>query len=114
MRITAAIFDLDGTVVSDEDEWGEAFKIVLQRLGVKEQSAYPHVGGIGIEENWPIFIRKYNIKTNESIEELSQETKKEYVKLIDRIRLKQGFLHLFRGREWEINRDRQYRVWHRL
>jgi beta-phosphoglucomutase-like phosphatase (HAD superfamily) len=34
MKYKAAIFDLDGTVVSDEDEYGEAFNRVLRRFGI--------------------------------------------------------------------------------
>ena len=91
MRLNAVIFDLDGTVVSDEDEWGLAFKKVLHKLGVQENSAYPHIGGIGIEENWPIFIKKYNIRTDKNVDELTLETKTEFEKLIGKIELKKGF-----------------------
>lgn len=94
MRVTAVIFDLDGTVISNEDEWGEAFRRVLKKLGVEEKAAYPHVGGIGIRENWPNFIKKYNIKTDKGIEELASETKQEYLKLVPKIRLKKGFKNI--------------------
>ena len=77
MKLSAVIFDLDGTVVADEDEYGEAFARVLKKLGVIVDSEYPHVGGIGVRENWPIFIKKYNIKTDKTIEELTLLTQKE-------------------------------------
>ncbi len=92
MNLKAVIFDLDGTVLSNEDEWGEAFNIVLKKLGVETNSTYPHIGGIGIEENWPIFIKKYNIKTAKSISELAQETIREYYKLIPKVTLKNGII----------------------
>ncbi len=91
MILSAVIFDLDGTVVSDEDEWGEAFKKVLKRLGVTVDSGYPHVGGIGIEENWPLFIKRYKIKTAKTIEELTAETLREFNKLIFSVDVKPGF-----------------------
>ena len=91
MKIDAVIFDLDGTVIADEDEYGKAFAKVLSQFGIKVESMYPHVGGIGVEENWIIFLQKYNIKTNKTVEELANETQDEYVKLISRITLKQGF-----------------------
>jgi len=94
MELSAAIFDLDGTIISNEDEYGEAFKIILKRLGVDEKSEYPHLGGIGVAENWPIFIKKYSIKTSKSIEELATETQAEYIKLIPRVTLQEGFLEL--------------------
>lgn len=94
MKINAVIFDLDGTVIASEDQWGEAFNRVLRRLGVESDSIYPHQGGIGIEENWPIFIRKYNIKTDKSVFELGVETIAEYYKLIPKVTLKEGFLDL--------------------
>lgn len=91
MKIFAIIFDLDGTVLSDEDEYGEAFARVLRKLGVDVKSSYPHTGGIGVEENWLLFIKKYKIKTTKSIEELAQDTQNEYYKLIPRITIKKGF-----------------------
>ena len=91
MKLSAVIFDLDGTVVADEDEYGEAFGLVLKRLGINEKSEYPHVGGIGVKENWPILIKKYNIKTDKSIDELTALTQQEYEKLIPKVTLKEGF-----------------------
>jgi beta-phosphoglucomutase len=91
MELQAVIFDLNGTVLSDEDEYGAAFAIVLGRLGVGVNSKYPHVAGIGVEENWPIFIKKYKIKTKKSIKELADETQNEYFKLIPKVTLNKGF-----------------------
>ena len=53
----------------------------IKKLGVKVDSKYPHVAGIGVEENWPIFIRKYKIKAKKSISQLAAETQNEYYKL---------------------------------
>ena len=97
MKLSAVIFDLNGTVVADEDEYGEAFSKVLRRLGVKVNSHYPHQGGIGVEENWRIFREKYNIKTDKTNSELAVETQQEYLKLIPRITLRDGFENLIEG-----------------
>lgn len=94
MKISAVIFELDGTVIANEGEYGEAFSRVLRRLGVEDDFTYPHVEGIGIEENWNIFIKKYNIKTNKTLGELATETQNEYTKLISRITLRDGFENL--------------------
>jgi len=91
MKVSAVIFDLDGTVIADEDEYGRAFNKVLSELGIESGSEYPHIGGIGVEENWRLFFDKYDIKTDKTVEELSLQTQVEYVKLIPEITLKDGF-----------------------
>jgi len=91
MNLEAVIFDLDGTVVADEDEYGEAFNIVLESLGVKRYSDYPHIGGIGVKENWVVFIEKHKIKTDKTPEELASQTQREYLDLLDNVTLKEGF-----------------------
>jgi HAD superfamily hydrolase (TIGR01509 family) len=92
MKLSAIIFDLDGTVLADEDEYGEAFNRVLRQFGVETNKAYPHVSGIGVEENWRIFIQKYNLETKKDVYELSQETQNEYLGLLPNVKLKKGFL----------------------
>ena len=90
MNVAACIFDLDGTVIADEDEYGAAFTKVLASLGAKVTSSYPHVGGIGVKENWPILLKKYKIKTKKSIDELTKETQAAYIAQLDRVSLKPG------------------------
>ncbi len=96
MSLSAVIFDLDGTVLSNEDEWGKAFGMVLKKLGAKKVPSYPHVGGIGIEENWPILIKKFNLKTTKTYEELASETRLNYSKLLKKVKLKKGFKKLIK------------------
>lgn len=91
MRIAAVIFDLDGTILDNEDEYGAAFREVLRGLGKRVDSKYPHVGGIGVKENWPLLLAKYKIKTRKSIEELARETQDAYLKMLSRVRTKSGF-----------------------
>jgi HAD superfamily hydrolase (TIGR01509 family) len=90
MKLLAVIFDLDGTVLDNEDEYGIAFREVLSKLGEKTDSEFPHTQGIGVEENWQRLIPKYKIKTKKSIEELSKETQKAYLKILSRVTLKEG------------------------
>lgn len=90
MIISAVIFDLDGTVLDNEDEYGRAFNSVLKSLGVDSKTDYPQVGSIGVHENWPILIAKYKIKTNKTIEELARATQDAYLEQINQITLKPG------------------------
>lgn len=92
MKLSAVIFDLNGTVLADELIWGRAFRKVLADLGRKVEDKYPHTGGIGIDENWPKLLDKYKIKTDKSIEELSEITKNYYLQNIDEIELKKGIV----------------------
>ncbi len=91
MDILLIIFDLDGTVIADEDEYGVAFGEVLKDLGVNIKSDYPHVGGIGVKENWDIFLNKFKIKTNKSAVELALETQRAYLNNFSQVDLKKGF-----------------------
>jgi beta-phosphoglucomutase-like phosphatase (HAD superfamily) len=84
MKLLAVIFDLDGTILDNEDEYGIAFKKMLSKLGQKTDSEFPHTQGIGMEENWQKLIPKYKIKTKKSIEELSKETQGIYLKMLSR------------------------------
>lgn len=90
MKLLAVIFDLDGTVLDNEDEYGIAFKEVLSKLGKETDSEFPHTQGIGMEENWRRLVPKYKIKTKKSIEELSKETQEAYLKMLSRVTLKEG------------------------
>lgn len=96
MEIAAVIFDLNGTVLADEDEYGAAFRKVLAKLGRKIKKEYPHVGGIGVKENWPILLSKYKIKTNKTVEELTKETQDAYIEQLKKVTVKKGFDELVR------------------
>jgi len=91
MIISAVIFDLDGTVLSNEDEYGAAFRAVLRLLGKKVDKRYPHIGGIGVKENWPMLLSKYKIKTKRTLEELTRETQNEFLKRLGTVTFKKGF-----------------------
>jgi HAD superfamily hydrolase (TIGR01509 family) len=91
VKIAAVIFDLDGTVLANEDEYGAAFATVLRELGAKVTSKYPHVGGIGVKENWPGLLKKYKIKTKKSLDELTRKTQREYLEQLSHVYPKDGF-----------------------
>lgn len=90
--IQAVIFDLNGTILSDEDEYGLAFNRVLARLGIEAEDKYPHQTGVGVKKNWELFKRKYQLKTNKSVEALALETQQEYLNLIAKVTLKEGII----------------------
>jgi HAD superfamily hydrolase (TIGR01509 family) len=91
MIITAVIFDLNGTILDDEDEYGNAFNKVLGKLGVDSKTEYPHTSGIGVKENWKNFINKFDIKTKKTIEQLSKETQDAYLEQLYRLEARPGF-----------------------
>lgn len=91
MNIKAAIFDLNGTVLADEYVYGAAFREVLRKLGKHTDAKYPHIGGIGVAENWPRLLAKYKIDTNKTVEELASMTQNAYLTRLGEIQLKEGF-----------------------
>lgn len=91
MRVSVVIFDLDGTVLDNEDEYADAFKTVLRQFNVFVKVKYPQIGGIGVAENWPYLLSKYKVKTKKSIEELTKETQDAYISDLDYVDLKEGF-----------------------
>ena len=91
MTISAVIFDLDGTVLDNEDEYGAAFRKVLRSLGKHFDKKYPHTAGIGVKENWPLLLSKYHIKTKRTMEELARATQEAYLQKLSEVNVKDGF-----------------------
>jgi HAD superfamily hydrolase (TIGR01509 family) len=91
MNLKAVIFDLDGTVILDEDIYTEAFRDVLAKYGIKEKRKKFHKGGIGVKENWDVFIKRYDLKTNKNSHELTKETLNVFIKHIDEVKVNPGF-----------------------
>lgn len=91
MKIGAVIFDLNGTILEDEDEYGKAFNRVLKSLGVDSKTDYPHEKGIGVKENWLKLLEKYKIKTDKTPEALTKETQEAYLTEIDEVTVRPGF-----------------------
>jgi len=94
MKLSAIIFDLNGTVLDDEDIYGYAFNKVLRTLGVETRLTRPHMGGIGVKENWVRFRAKYEFKTDKTDEELVDETQKAYLERISGVSVRPGFMGL--------------------
>jgi len=90
MKLSMVIFDLDGTILLSEEAYGKAFKKVLQDNQVKESSEHPQIAGIGVKENWEILKNRYKIK--KSVEELTEQTQEEYLKTLDEVQIREGFL----------------------
>lgn len=91
MKLSAVIFDLDGTILEDEDEYGKAFNKVLKSLGVNTGKEFPHDKGIGVKENWDNLIKKYSIKTDKTSYVLAKETQDAYLSLISEVTVRPGF-----------------------
>lgn len=91
MKIGAVIFDLNGTILEDEDEYGKAFNRVLKSLEVDSKTDYPHEKGIGVKENWLKLLEKYKIKTDKTPEALTKETQEAYLTEIDEVTVRPGF-----------------------
>src|SRR3990172_12826125 len=91
MQISAVIFDLDGTIIDSDESYTDAFKKILLTQGVKIDGKWDLPGGIGVLASWPYLVKKYNVKTSISNEELANLTQKEFLKNLDKISLKKGF-----------------------
>jgi HAD superfamily hydrolase (TIGR01509 family) len=96
MKVSAIIFDLDGTVVNDERIYAKSFRKVLLKYGVKNPPRFPHQSGIGVAENWQNFRKKYHLKTEKTDDELAHETQVEYAKLLPKVKLRKGFRQFMR------------------
>lgn len=91
MVLGGVIFDLNGTILDDEDLYGEAFNSVLKSLGVDTSKPIPHERGIGVKENWLQLIKTLHITTDKTPEVLTIETQKEYLKKITGSLVRPGF-----------------------
>ena len=94
MKLSAVIFDLNGTILKDDHVWIDAYGKVLESLGVEYSKGKEHICGLPIVRNWEILIQKNNIKTDKSPDELSAITNREYLKHLNEIKLNKGFEEL--------------------
>ena len=67
--IGAVIFDLDGTVLDNEDRWEEVFRKVVNSHALEYGSKWIHEAGVGILPNWERLVGK-----GEQAERLARET----------------------------------------
>lgn len=89
-KLQMVIFDLDGTIINNSQVYKQAFAKVLADLGIKED--FKLIGSAGIAHNWTHLIIDFNIKTDKTPDELTELTQKEYLKNIDEVAVRDGFL----------------------
>ena len=102
MAIAAVIFDLDGTVLLNEQVWETAFRAVMDKYqisNVKLQmpNGWIHEPGIGVESNWKRMVPA------DRVQELSQETREEFRNLGRGVDLRPGVIELIqriKERKW--------------
>lgn len=90
MKFVAVIFDLDGTLIDSRDQWGKAFAEVLRSLGKNVTDSHPEIPGVSIEDNWQMLIKKYQVTTDKTLDDLRTLTYRYYVKLLPEISLMEG------------------------
>lgn len=90
--LKAVIFDLNGTILDDEGVYNDAFRYVLNLLGVKTDKSFAHTKGIGVKENWVDFKSRYHLETEKTLEELTSLTQKAYLSEFNKVKLRKGFL----------------------
>lgn len=90
MRISSVIFDLDGTLIDSEREWGIAYSDVLKTLGVESPGERPQTRGESIKKNWEILTKKFDLKTTKTFDELEVMTFVSYTNHLSSISLVPG------------------------
>lgn len=97
MNYSAVIFDLDGTVLDNEEVYAKAFLHILGKHGV-DTSAYknndPQIHGIGMEENWERLKKEHNLLDGVSTNQLMHETQDAYHSMLDEVKIRPGFFEL--------------------
>lgn len=103
--INAVIFDLDGTVLDNEQKWEDSFQVVARNNSQK----WIHEPGIGILPNWEKIVGK-----GEKAVEMTRETEEEYHKtpeslvmngledLVEAIKEKGWLTGLATGSNWNV------------
>lgn len=98
--LEAVIFDLDGTVILNEEQWEDAFRAVMEEhaisynLGMKLPNGWFHEPGIGISSNWkryildPVLVEKYTVETLKKYWLVNSEISKD-------IHVREGVVELF-------------------
>lgn len=94
-KIGAVIFDLDGTVLDNEDVYGQAFSAVFRMHNVALiDGKSPHTPGIGMEENWKLLKEKYPEFDGATVVQLVHETQGEYHDRMKDVVIRPGFFDL--------------------
>jgi len=109
MQITAIIFDLDGTVIDNEQLWEEAFVKVAQSKGFAKpklvmENGWWHEPGLGLSANWRRLVSDSENKIVDAIEKLVGLTVKEYNDLRLSVSLRDGVeeaVAIAKERKWQ-------------
>lgn len=86
-KISAVIFDLDGTVIDNEKDWEAAFAAVADKEGLMMPdvkltvNGWWHEPGLGIERNWKSVLHSVKREAADTeVRRLSDLTRREYLK----------------------------------
>lgn len=94
-KFAGVIFDLDGTVLDNEDVYGKAFAAVFTKYKVPLiDGKFPHIPGIGMENNWKQLKEKYHELKAITVVQLVHETQNEYHDRIKDVIVRPGFYEL--------------------
>lgn len=87
-KLKAVIFDLDGTILDNEDIYARAFCAVLKKRGISCEEV-KHTSGIGVKENW---VRmKAELGLPDDPDALTAETQKFYLDHLSEVKIRPGF-----------------------
>lgn len=106
MKYSAVIFDLDGTVLVNEEVYARAFIDVLKKhLPAGRQAEalsdlnhdHPQEPGIGLKENWELLRKRCKLPKEIPTSQLVHETQDAYHSRIDEVKIRSGFFELHRA-----------------
>ncbi|MDO8452812.1 MAG: HAD family phosphatase [bacterium] len=95
MKFSTVIFDLDGTILDNEEVYAKVISEVLQKYGVardKFDETHPHITGVGLEENWTKLKEKFDLSSTVSV--LKHETQTSYLAKLNEVEVNSGFVEL--------------------
>jgi len=79
----AALFDLDGTIIDSLPYWETALRLVLEDVSDGTAPLYRASTGAYLGEIWKNTIKKSDLETELSVEELVKKTQQEYLNLFN-------------------------------
>ena len=91
VKLKAIIFDLDGTILDNEEVYARAICAVLKRREISCEEV-KHTSGIGVEENW--VKMKADLGLREDPKSLASETEKFYLEHLGEVKVRPGFREL--------------------